>query len=155
MGSFEVGSLVRAPRQDWVRVTFAREIRSGTLAGEASIGYGSDLFIRLRYDVERDLRGLNNSRKCESATVLAADHEIVHTMGFYHTDTTWDDFASGDGCPGAGRPDRVRFHAGVMYSRPRGNADPDFDPPGYFGPATAALRSSTRHIVQCAASLIR
>jgi hypothetical protein len=64
--------------------------------------------------------------------VQIADHEIVHVMGFWHTSDTFHDFHSATGCPGSGRPDRVRYHAAVMYSRPPGNQDVDNDSPSFM-----------------------
>jgi hypothetical protein len=79
--------------------------------------------------------------------VSLADHEITHTMGYWHTQNVIVDSFSGEGCPGSPRPDYIRFHSSVMYSRPVGNKDPDLDP----APATAvqAPESGRRVVVSC------
>ena len=69
-----------------------------------------------------------NPYNCESVVIAVADHEITHTMGFWHTANVFIDTFSGQGCPGAGRPAHVLYHAALVYSRPPGNRDPDNDP---------------------------
>jgi hypothetical protein len=68
-------------------------------------------------------------------------------MGFWHTDATYDDFHSGTGCPGDGRPERVRVHAAVMYARPAGNSDVDRDSGSTVHPASAS--AGGEHLVSC------
>jgi hypothetical protein len=103
----------------------------GLVAGSSTVGGNAGL-ITLQYDPAIDAQGLYNPLACESFTVVTMDHEIVHAMGFYHTATTFDDFHSGVGCPGGGRPERVRYHAAIAYSRPPGNLDPDRDLSTYY-----------------------
>ena len=127
LAAFDTGPEPRTDVADWVYVTFWHAIRDG-ISGEATVGPSTGGYIKLRYDPLRDAQGLNNPNDCESATVGTAVHEVVHTMGFFHTAQTFDDFQTGPGCPGNGRPERVRHHAAIMYSRPAGNLDPDRDP---------------------------
>jgi hypothetical protein len=150
LAAFEVGEEHRDRRAGWVTVTFHRVLSH---PGNATVGpalQGGS--IRLRFDPELDDQGGGNPLRCESAMVSVADHEIVHTMGYFHTDSSYFDFHSGAGCPGAGRPERVRYHAAVMYSRAKGNRDPDRDPVTFVIPARAGEASTA---VSCPAHLFR
>lgn len=114
VASLETGIDSRSSQDGWVLVTFARSL--GGDGGRATVG-GNSGNIWLLYDPDDPTNPFN----CESRTVAAADHEIVHTMGYYHTGPPWGslafDFQSGQGCPGVGRPARTTYHAAVMYSR--------------------------------------
>lgn len=120
----------RDPFQFRQGVTFARNL--GGAGGRATRGDESG-WIELLFDIPV---GFEHAFGCEHPAVAYIDHEILHTMGFYHTGD-WRDFQSGDGCPGNGRPDAVRYHAAVAYSRPPGNMDPDTDPKDYSVPASS------------------
>jgi Carboxypeptidase regulatory-like domain len=128
VAAFETGAAPGEPRDGWVNVSFREQGTSSTI-GAASVG-GNSGTMWIIYDPARGPE--SNYFHCDSLTLYVADHEIVHTMGFYHTAPPWGtqitDFQSGEGCPGSGRPERTRYHAAVMYSRPRGNQDPDTDP---------------------------
>lgn len=124
----DTGELVPSRLIDGLRRVFTNavpELSAGRLGGQATLGPGVNRWIKIRYDPARDDRPLVSS--CESGMVEVADHEIVHTMGFWHTGDLLRDFQSAD-CSGAGRPERVRYHAAVMYSRVKGNLEPDRDP---------------------------
>ena len=129
VATFETGSEPRERVTGWVIVTFFRSFPRAGAIGDASVG-GNSGFIRLEYDPDTiDRTGLG----CEARTVAVADHEMVHSMGFWHTGPPSGggsdfDFLSGPGCPGNGRKERTRYHAAVAYSRPPGNRDPDTDP---------------------------
>ncbi|MEZ5317268.1 MAG: hypothetical protein R2752_07685 [Vicinamibacterales bacterium] len=137
VAAFETGAQPAVHREGWVSVTFRHDMEPG-LAGSSTVGPEGARLIQLRYDPLIDREGQYNPLHCESFTVSVADHEIVHMMGFRHTDDTFRDFHSGHGCPGAGRPERVRHHAALVYTRPYGNRDPDADPVGYSAASTAA-----------------
>jgi hypothetical protein len=128
VSTVEVGSESRPQTAGWVNVWFYRHIE-GAL-GRATIG-GDSGHIRLTYDPEREQRSTGAPAPCGSLVLDIADHEIVHTMGFWHTDLDAvpprPSFHSAY-CDGASRPDYVRYHAAVAYSRPRGNLDEDRDP---------------------------
>jgi hypothetical protein len=126
------------------RAPFMGEGSSGTVIDGDSLVQSNIGRIRLVYDPVSDSEGLYNPMNCESLTVAAADHEIVHAMGFWHTSDTFDDFHSGVGCPGSGRPDRVKFHAAVMYSRPPANRDLDQDTIAFY-PMQPALLNRFNH----------
>src|SRR5262249_3300205 len=82
----------------------------------------------IQYDPVQVSTSTSNPYNCSSIPLQVADHEITHTMGYWHTDNVLVDTFSGTGCPGSGRPEKTRFHAAVAYSRPVGNVDPDVDP---------------------------
>jgi hypothetical protein len=136
MASFETGTLTRSPEPGLVRVGFRHFVDDFT-AGETvclgSSGIAVTLIYDPRFDTD-DIKAMNYAANCESITVGVAEHEIVHVMGFDHTETTPQDFQTTD-CSGHGRPQRVRDAARVMYSRPFGNKDPDLDPPAFIAPA--------------------
>ena len=138
-----VGTAPMLPAVGWVEVSFVRAFPTG-IGGQATVGLvGARGYIRLKYLDEGDLY---NPRNCESGTVFIAEHEAVHTMGFFHTDSTVTDFQSaGTGCLGVGRTSRVTYHAAIMYSRPAGNLDPDYDPVASIG--TASVPKPT--VVSC------
>jgi hypothetical protein len=159
-GQFEAAGFARGPRspggeRGWVTVQFHRHTiyggpNGGSIGGDATIG-GNLGTVRIRYDPERDVE-FGDMLGCGSSAVRVADHEIVHVMGFRHTSTVFEDFHSGFGCPGSGRPERVRVHAAVVYARPYGNSDIDRDPdPGSFAHSVAQTELSGP-VVSCYAN---
>jgi hypothetical protein len=146
VAAFETGSEARPGQPGWVNVTFVR----GLSASEATVGPSQGAWMKIRYDPARDERPLFTD--CESGMVEAADHEIVHTMGYLHTHEVANDFRS-KGCTGAGRPDRVGYHAAIMYSRAYGNRDPDRDHFSFLIPAEASQAAPV--VVSCPARFFR
>ena len=142
LAAFEWGRDGRAPETGWIIVAFYHVLPApySGYTGVASVG-GDTGYIKL---VDQ---GVDPRSPCETAAVGAAEHEIVHSMGFYHTDLTNLDFHSSD-CSGVGRPERARFHAKVMYSRPQGNADQDVDP-GNFTHMLFGAEPATQQVVAC------
>jgi hypothetical protein len=124
--AFETGTVARDQQPGWVNVTFYSEMVNNSL-GSASVG-GNMGVMSLRYDPTLASTSFSNPYHCESVVVQVADHEITHTMGFWHTSNVFVDTFSGEGCPGQGRPAHVLHHAAIVYSRPPGNRDPDSDP---------------------------
>lgn len=148
VAAFETGTETRAAQAGWVNVTFFNTFPTENAIGDANIG-GDIGRIRLAYDPPRRESRID----CNYWVVAVADHEIVHTMGFHHTGAPWGggsdyDFQSA-GCSGTGRTDRTRYHAAVMYSRPRGNSDPDYDPLSYW---TLTPDRGPQPIVSCTAA---
>jgi len=125
MGTVERGTAAREPMDGWVNVTFARNL--GGFLGSSSVG-GNMGTIALVYAPLLQSTPQNNPFGCEFPLYAVADHEITHTLGYWHTLDVVADSFSGPGCTGAGRPERTRLHSAVMYSRPSGNTDPDVDP---------------------------
>jgi hypothetical protein len=124
MAAFETGDLERPAAEGWVTVVFY-QVPPGGVFGQSTVG-GNSAAITLRYPIAST--PTTNPFGCSSATLGVADHEITHTMGFWHTENLLVDTFSGPGCPGAPRTELARYHAELMYSRPRGNRDPDVDP---------------------------
>lgn len=136
-GRFRLATVERGPntpgfRDGLVMVQFFENYFNGTYAGDSFVG-GNSGRIRLLLNPELEAK-YGYILGCGSMAVRAADHEIVHAMGFMHTSDTWEDFQSGEGCPGQGRPERVRYHAAVVYSRPPGNLDIDTDRSSFSHP---------------------
>jgi hypothetical protein len=126
VAAFQKGDGPRDPAEGWVNVTFNRLIAGGFL-GFSTVG-GNTASITIRYDTTIPSNNSTNPYGCSSIPVAVIDHEITHTMGFWHTDNTLVDTFSGPGCPGNGRPSHTVYHAGIAYARPIGNMDPDLDP---------------------------
>jgi len=100
-------------------------IDNSPYGGDATVG-GNQGFVRIRHNPSLNSSPAAAGRGCGSFAESIMDHEIVHVMGFYHTDVIYLDFDSPE-CTGSGRRDRVRYHAAAMYSRPPGNVDIDND----------------------------
>lgn len=126
IGVVERGTEARDAADGWVRVTFARAL--GGVLGRSTVG-GDSGTMALLYAPLLQSTPQNNPFNCDFYLYGIADHEITHTMGFYHTFDTIGDSFSGPGCTGTGRPERTRIHSSIMYARPPGNTDPDIDPP--------------------------
>jgi len=124
VAAFERGDGARDPVSGWVNVSFFEQ---GTVFGQSSVG-GNMGTMQLRSFQVSGSNPNTNPNNCFSPEVQVVDHEITHTMGYWHTANTLGDTLSGIGCPGVGRPEHVRYHGAVMYSRPPGNRDPDLDP---------------------------
>ena len=142
LAAFETGDDARPLADGWVNLTFYTQI-GGSFA-QSTVG-GNSGTMSIRYGMVSS--ATTNPTNCSSPEVSLADHEITHTMGFWHTPNVIADSFSGTGCPGAPRPDYIRYHSAVMYSRPVGNRDPDLDP----APATGvqAPGAGERIIVSC------
>jgi len=123
LAAFESGTTARTAEPGWVMITFYSQL---SVFGQSTVG-GNQGTMQLRYFLSSNPN--TNPANCFSPEIYVADHEIVHTMGFWHTPEVLSDSFSGPGCPGSGRPAHTRYHAAVMYARPAGNTDPDVDPP--------------------------
>lgn len=120
-------------------ITFTEDAASATCA-EASIGAETG-FVRF-------FLGVPACTCADSADGLAPviiRHELGHTLGAYHVS---NDVALMNAQPrcNATATSLERFHASVLFRRPRGNLSPDADPPDTLtrltGPATTACRLS-------------
>ena len=143
MAAFETGEETRPAQDGWVLVTFHQQL--GAAFGRSSVG-GNSGTIDIRYGITSS--PTTNPTNCVTPEISIADHEITHTMGYWHTQNVLTDSFSGTGCPGAPRPEHVRFHAALVYSRPPGNKDPDVD----AAPATGLLapgEGGARPVVSC------
>jgi hypothetical protein len=124
LGAFEVGTEPREVSEGWVIVDFMEQPPNGVF-GQASVG-GNSGTMTLRYPIAVS-NANTNPFNCSTPTLGVADHEITHTMGYWHTANVFEDTFSGEGCPGAPRPAHTKYHAGILYSRAPGNRDPDVD----------------------------
>jgi hypothetical protein len=142
MGTFETGTVAREPADGWVTITFHASL--GSVFGQSTVG-GNSGTIDIRYGMVSS--DFTNPYGCLTPEVAVLDHEITHTMGFWHTREVFVDSFSGQGCPGTGRPAHVLYHASLLYSRPVGNTDPDIDP--VDSAQRQALGVAPRPVVQC------
>ena len=126
--AIETGTAPRPLANGWLNVTFALDLGNRIL-GQATIG-GNSGILRLRYDPDASDVSWGGAAGCVARVVSIAEHEITHTMGFHHTANEGEDFHSTTTarCAGAPRPEHVRYHAAVAYSRAPGNRDVDVDP---------------------------
>lgn len=129
VGTFEVGDAARDPVDGWVNVVFYKQnpIVCGTGALGCSTVGGPSATMSIRHDPALPSNANSNPYSCSTVTLAISDHEITHVMGYWHTSDTLTDTFSGNGCSGTTYPEKTRFHAGVAYSRPVGNLDPDID----------------------------
>jgi hypothetical protein len=119
--AIETGADSRPQAQNWINVDIHRDPNERRICGQAFIGANPGQ-ITLNDDVCSC-----GSNKIPGAVTM---HEVGHAMGFFHVDdraSLMFPFIAGD-CPVGALSPAESFHAGVAYSRPRGNTDPDHDP---------------------------
>ena len=128
--AIETGVDVRPETPGWINVDFMRNT-GGRTCGTSFVGRNPGV-ITLYIDVCSC-----GSRKVPGAVTM---HEVGHALGFFlvsDRDSLMFPFAAGD-CPAGELSAAEAYHAGVAYSRPRGNRDPDRDPS-----AGAAITAAT------------
>ena len=118
----------RPPQVGWINVDLRQNLALvvGDFCGVAQTVGGNPNRIELR--VERCGCG---STKVPAALVL---HEIGHVLGFFHVadrNAVMYPFITGE-CRQRAITAIEQTHVNVAYARPRGNLDPDRDPPGFF-----------------------
>jgi hypothetical protein len=153
----QVATVVRSPepgpeREGWVNVLFQSVLPNPTASGQATVG-GNRGTMWLRFDPGDPRLPPGNGFACADV-IGTADHEIMHTIGFWHVypvPGTPRPFQSLDFCTGELRPDIVRYHAAIMYSRPPGNLPPDRDVGIIYSQSAEA---GAGPIVACSASEI-
>jgi hypothetical protein len=123
----EQGSDERPPQAGWINVEIRQNtaILVGDFCGVAQSIGGNPNKIELR--LERCGCG---SIKVPASVVL---HEVGHALGFFHVadpNAVMYRFFPGQ-CRQAATTAIEQAHIDVAYSRPRGNMDPDRDPPGF------------------------
>lgn len=119
--AIESGSEPRPPAEDWINVDIKRDPHEDRICGTAMIGANPGS-ITLNDDVCSC-----GSNKIPGAVTM---HEVGHAMGFFHVGdkrSLMYPFTAGD-CPAGELSAAESYHAGIAYSRPRGNTEPDHDP---------------------------
>jgi hypothetical protein len=123
--TMEEGIATRAERTGWINVLLLREIPEGDYCGLATSVGGNPMTIKLRLD----------ACGCGSIKVPpdVVQHEVGHAMGMFHVEGDQHIMAAGSwfNCRPVAPSAKEQFHAALMYSRPRGNRDPDRDPGGF------------------------
>jgi Matrixin len=117
----ETGTGARAQAPDWINVDIRRDPAEKRVCGYAYVGANPGS-ITLNDDVCSC-----GSNKIPGAVTM---HEVGHAMGFFHVGDRGSlmfPFVAGD-CPNGALSPAEQYHAGIAYSRPRGNSDPDKDP---------------------------
>ena len=133
VAALETGTEVRPQVANWINVDIKRDPAERSVCGRSFVGANPGL-ITLNDDVCSC-----GSRKIPGAVTM---HEVGHALGFFHVSdrkSLMYPFAAGD-CPAGELSAAEAFHAGIAYSRPRGNTDPDKDPSA--GAALVGDRSS-------------
>jgi hypothetical protein len=129
--AIETGVEAREAPAGWINVNFRREPNTRTPCGQAFVGRDPG-----EITLWEDVCSCGSVKVPGSVTV----HEVGHAMGFFHVSdrsSVMFPFDSGD-CRSGTLSSAESFHAGIAYSRPRGNTDPDKDPS--TGPSLAADR---------------
>lgn len=132
----ESGTAVRPQAAGWINVDIRRDPNEKSVCGFAFVGANPGS-ITLNDDVCSC-----GSNKIPGAVTL---HEVGHALGFFHVgdkNSIMFPFVAGD-CPAGQLSAAESYHAGIVYSRPRGNLDPDRDPP-----SGAALTGSNSLLVK-------
>jgi hypothetical protein len=120
--ALETGTEVRAEADGWINVDILRDPNERRICGRAFVGANPNT-ITLYDDVCSC-----GSVKIPGATVL---HEVGHALGFFHVgdkNSVMYPFIPGN-CPPGDLSPNEKYHSAIAYSRPRGNVEPDNDPP--------------------------
>jgi hypothetical protein len=121
IAALETGTASRAQAANWINVDIRRDPAEKQICGQAFVGANPGS-ITLNDDVCSC-----GSNKIPGAVTM---HEVGHALGFFHVGdraSLMFPFIAGD-CPAGALSAAESYHAGIAYSRPRGNADPDRDP---------------------------
>jgi hypothetical protein len=122
VAALETGVETRAEALGWINVNIERDPNERRRCGSAFVGANPGTITLLD-----DVCGCG-SNKIPGAVVL---HEVGHALGFFHVPddrSVMHPFVPGNCPPGELSP-AERYHSAIAYSRPRGNAEPDKDPP--------------------------
>ena len=126
-GQFDVAAIdrgvqTRETTPGWITVKWLGAPQPG-VCGRAHVGLERGATIEFSY--------LNTSGcGCDGSRIRhkTVRHEVGHAMGFWHVDNTEDVMSNRNFSCHTMPTSREQFHAGIAYSRPVGNTDPDVDP---------------------------
>jgi hypothetical protein len=128
VAAIDSGPEARPATDGWINVLLLSNMPTPGAGGQATVG-GNSGTMWLSFDPANPKLNYGGT-SCSFATG-AAEHEVVHSMGFYHVSPppgVDKPFQSPDFCHGRDRPEILRYHAAIAYARPVGNAYPDVDP---------------------------
>ena len=121
----EEGTATRAEQVGWINVLLLQEIPEGDYCGYATNVGGNPATLKLRID----------ACGCGSVKIPleTVQHEVGHAMGLFHVDGKVHIMSPrlDGGCRAVLPSAQEQHHAALIYSRPRGNRDPDRDPAGF------------------------
>lgn len=151
VGRIETGSEDRTRERGWVYFTLTSSSIQGVTGGELCGSVTTPQFLSSNLAPVQDITVVHNQGSCLSSCGAGARisaglvaHELGHIMGLRHTssyrDTTM--YPTIAACRGELTP-LEEFHAGIIYSRPPSNDDPDVDAPQF--PLGSLLRTTLRH----------
>ena len=122
VATIETGPDDRRDTPGWIVIQFTRDF-STNQCGSSLVGFDPGRIT------------LNNDRcNCGSVKVPPAVvlHEFGHALGFFHVpdrqSVMYPQIAGG--CPLPALSPAEQYHSAIVYNRPRGNTEPDNDPPG-------------------------
>jgi hypothetical protein len=120
-----------------IAITFTQDA-GASICGQASVGMESG-FVRFYAGVASC--ACSNSQDGLAPVIIR--HELAHTLGAFHVSHDAALMNAQPRCSAIATPIE-RFHAAVLFRRPRGNTSPDVDPPGVLAHVTAENPSTCR-----------